>query len=275
VATDVTATKSLADLEATTPEIDKEVSLYDSDGEIRVFWRARQFGTLVVVETRKPGKKPKLISIIDYGKDYSAEAWVEKAVKDREKRVPIIRKERAEAKIRQLIADTNTEILKLVAWSRNGSGNYLFSDRAGLLEDHQHWTLIQSGTEQEHITAIADMLRRKGGSYFGGIKLLRQYIEQIKPGGLADQTVQLTIEMIEKNLIPWPYVAGHLREPVMLSNEPRKLAVMIINKHTDLRHEDLGFYKEGTTAQSLVDVIYRQFVEDVKPSVLDALTLDH
>ena len=273
MATDMTTLRTVESLEVNTPEIDREVTLYNSDGDIRVFWRVRQFGTIVLVETRKPGKKPKVVSMVDYERVYSAEAWAESAIKDREKRVPVIRKEKAEAKLRQIIADSKTDILKLVCWSRNGSGNYMFKTREEIFEDHKHWDLLKA-EEPEQVKVIIEALRHKGGSYFGGLKLLRHFNEQLKPGGLADQLVDGTIDLIEKNLIPWAYVAGHLRAPVMLSNEKRRLAVQIVNRHTDVSHEDLGFYKEGTTVASLVETIYSRFVEDVKPSVLDALTLE-
>jgi hypothetical protein len=210
--------------------------------------------------------------MVDYERVYSAEAWVEAAIKDREKRVPVIRKEKAEAKLRQIIADSKTDILKLVCWS-HGSGNYMFKTREEIFETHKHWDHLKA-EEPEQVKVIIEALRHEGGSYFGGLKLLRHFNEQLKPGGLADQLIDATIDLIEKNLIPWAYVAGHLRAPVMLANEKRKLAVQIVNRHTDVSQEDLGFYKEGTTVASLIEIIYSRFVEDVKPSVLDALTLD-
>jgi hypothetical protein len=271
---DVTKTKPLADFDALTPEIDKEVSLYDGEGEIRCFWRARQFGSFVIVETRKPGKAAKLVSIEDRGRDYAAESWIEEAVKDRENRVPVIRKEKAEAKLAALIKASNVDMWALLAWSRTGMMQVLFKDHAEIMEDHFKYWDIKEKPESEHIAAIASQLRHQGGSYFGGLKLARRFIDQLKPGGLADKTVAGVIEMVEKHLVPWAYIAGAMGEPVMKAQKPRELAIGLIERHTHRPCSDMGFFPDGTTAEALIERVYSNAVEDVKPGILDALTLE-
>jgi len=271
---DISTLRKLEDFDTYTPEIDKEVSLYDGEGEIRCFFRVRQCGTIVIMETRKPGKASKLVSMMDYEMVYSAETVAETAIKDREKRVPVIRKEKAEAKLLSLIKTSNTDIIKLLAWSKNGRNNVLFETREETIKDHYVGEEEQALPETEMAERIMSQLRHHGDSFFGGLKLARRFIEQLRPGGLADKTIEGVIASVEQNLVPWAYVAGALGQPVMMSQNKRELAVRLIERHTSRSNDDMGFYPEGTTAQALIERVYSSAIEDVKPGVLDALTLE-
>jgi hypothetical protein len=268
--------KTLEDFAAQTPSKEREVTVYDAEGEVKHYWNGKQYGPIAVITTRKPGKLPKLEQIFKwdlYGES-SAGTYIEATALEREKRVPVLRKEKAEVKLLRLIQETKTDLIKFLAWSKYAN-NVMFQTRADILDNYHHFLGVETkGTEGEQISTIMEKLRKEGGSYFGGLKLARRFIEQLRPGGLADQVLQGVMDMVEKNLVPWPYVAGYLRKPVMKSNNPRELAVALIEQHTHIPRSDLGFYPEGTTVDHLVDQVYRCFVADVKPDVLDALTLE-
>jgi hypothetical protein len=272
--TDMRSLRKVEEFDTYTAEIDKEVTLYDGEGEVRAFFRVRQCGTIVIMETRKPGKASKLVSMDDYERTYSAEVVATSAITDREKRVPVIRKEKAEAKLLSLIKAANADIVKLLAWSKNGSNNVLFDTREQTMKDHYIGQDELALPETEMAERIMSQLRHQGDSYFGGLKLVRRFIDQIKPGGLADQTIEGVIASVEQNLVPWAYVAGALAEPVMMSQNKRDLAVKLIERHTHRSSDDMGFFPEGVTAKSLIDRVYSNAIEDVKPGVLDALTLE-
>lgn len=271
MATEITD-KKLADFENLTPDQQKEVSIYNSEGDVAKFWFARRFNSVVVVTQRAPGKTEKLVGITDYERDYSAEAWIDREAEARAKRVPIIRKEKADAKLKKLIEESKTELVRLTAWSIHGSGSFHFDSPDEIRKDKSSYEIMKA-SEAEQISAIMEMLRRKGDSYFGGLKLARRFIEQLRPGGMADRIVEQTMEALEKWLIPWAYVAGHLGQPVMMANKPRELTIKLIERHANPRHDDLGFYPEEATVDGVVERVVNHF-DDVKPEVLDALTLE-
>lgn len=277
--TTVVTDKTLADFETKTSVWDKEVPIYDAEGEIKHFWRGQVFeGGYAVITTRQPGKHPKLVEITHHSTNYgqtaeeNAENDLDRTAKEREKRVPVLRKDKAEAKLLKLIQDSGTNLNKFAAWSY-ASGCVMFFTPEQIQEEFGDYEVMK-GDDQKKLSCIMERLRKEGDSYFGGLKLARLFIEQIKPGGLADQLIAGVRDMVEQNLVPWPYVAGYLRRPVMESNDPRELAVRLIDKHADVRNDGMGHYKEGTTVEGLLKMIYSRFIKDIKPDVLDALTLD-
>jgi hypothetical protein len=269
--------KTLSDFAALTPEIDKEVTLYNGEGGINYFWCARAYGSVVVVTTRKPGRAAKCVSIVDHSTPTRAEYWIRGGAAEREKRVPIIRQAKAEAALLLMITESGTPIEKLLAWSRTGGINVMF-DKA----DYPHWGWMNplsdtdpQSVEPNRVRLIMKALRRKGDSYFGGLKLARHFIEQIKPGGLADRLIASVIEMVEKNLVPWAYIAGHLGAKVVMANDSRFLAQGLIARHANTNnHGELGFYHAAYTVERLVEIVYNRCVKDAAPDVLDALTLE-
>ena len=265
--------KTMADFETQTPSIDKEVPVYDAEGDIKHFWCGKVYGSVTVTWTRKPGKAPKGIEILGHDQEFYADNYVNSTADERAKRVPIIRKEKAEAKLLKLIQESGTAIERLLSWSKHGSACVLFDTVEEIRKDHRLWDLMQNGPQDKQLASIMEMLRKKGDSYFGGLRLVNHFINQIKPGGMADQLVAGVIEAVEKDLIPWPYVAGHLNEDVMLSNDKKALAIKLLMKHASPHWDDLGFYKPEQTVEGLVGRIKNKF-NGVKPDVLDALTLE-
>lgn len=270
--------KTLADFAEQTATYDKEVPVYDAEGEIKHFWRGQVFeGGYAVTTIRKPGKHPKLVEIrrfdgnATYSGAYYAEANLKITAEEREKRVPVIRIEKAKVKLRQMIQESGTNLNRFTGWSWR-SGCVLYTTEEEVLKLYGHSEAFKD--DDKKLEAILARLRKEGDSYFGGLKLAKRYIEQLKPGGLADQTLAGVIDVVEKHLVPWAYVAGYLRRPVMECQSPRELAVRLIDKHADVPTGGDGFYPEGSTAEGLVKRVYENFVEDIKPDVLDALTLE-
>lgn len=271
--------RTLADFADKEPDLDKEVTIYDAEGDVKHFWRGRAFGSFAVFTVRKPGKPEKLLSIESSScsrsddASYYAKRLVESAADEKVKRVPIIRKEKAYAKLTKLIEESKTDVYKFLCWSKYANRCVMFDTKEELHDHFGSWDKLSAPQDQQ-IVVIMESLRKIGDNYFNGLKMARSYIEQLKPGGLADQTLNGVIEMVEKNLIPWPYVAGHLKKPVMDSQKKEFLAGALIEKYTHLPSDGHGFYPDNTTGESLVNQVFARFARDIKPDVLDALTLD-
>lgn len=270
--------KTLADFADKVPDHDQEVVIYDAEGDVKHYWRGRVYGGFAVFTVRKPGKAEKLLSIEEPSCSrhddiaYYAKRMVEVAAEEKAKRTPIIRKEKAYAKLKKLIEESKTDLRRFVCWAKYANNCVLFDTPEEIESRHGSWDML-SKTEDEQVAFVMEACRKIGDNYFKGLIFARKYIDQLKPGGLGEQTLNGVIEMVEKSLVPWPYVAGYLRKKVMDSQKPALLAGALIEKHTHIPSDGHGFYADGTTAEGLVKQVAGAF-RDVKPDVLDALTLD-
>jgi hypothetical protein len=197
--------------------------------------------------------------------------------------VPIIKREKAEARLAEMLHKAGIPPAEFANRVNGKIHDVLLVPPVKLSKAD----LKKKPQELDNAAIVSAMiaLRKARFNYHNALEYAAVVIEEIRPGGLVDQTIDGVIDVVEHNLVPWMYLAGVFRMKVTEYENRRLIARKMLEEAMDFL-PGYGFllYEDGSDEESdamslekqmsgLLNTIEAEYLDDIKPHVLEAMTL--